>query len=76
MSVFVLDSISFYEVTYVMDPTAYLAADVGFGTWVWRSGEFSPHSLSSRSRRVDRQFASRPQSRLAGKAKIIAGDCR
>ena len=57
-----------------MDRIAYSAANVGFGTWIWRGREFSPHSLSSRSRRVGRQSASRPQSRLAGSPRLSPGD--
>jgi hypothetical protein len=64
-SVFLLASTSFYEVTYVMDRTAYLAADVGFGTRVWRGGEFSPHSPGGRNRGIDRQRSSGTPRRLA-----------
>ena len=71
-----LTSIYFVEVTYALDSIACSADNVGFGTWFWRGRKFSPHSLSSRSRRADRPTASRPQSRLAGNTKIISGDCR
>ena len=54
-----------YEVTYVMDRIAYLAVDVGFGTRVWRSGEFSPHSPGGRTRGIDRQRSSGTPRRLA-----------
>ena len=54
-----------YEVTYVMDRIAYLAADVGFGTRVWRGGEFSPHSPGGRTRGSDHQRSSRTPRRLA-----------
>ena len=47
-----------YEVTYVMDRTAYLATDVGFGTRVWRGGELSPHSPGGRTRGIDYQRSS------------------
>jgi hypothetical protein len=54
-----------YEVTYVMDRSAYLAADVGVGIRVWRRGEFSPHSPGRRTRGIDRQRSSRSPRRLA-----------
>ena len=47
-----------YEVTHVMDRIADLAVDVGFGTRVWRGGEFSPHSPGGRTRGIDRQRSS------------------
>ena len=64
-SVFLLASTSFYEVTYVMDRAAYFAADVGFGTWVWRGGEFNPHSPRGRTRGRGRQPSSGTPRRLA-----------
>ena len=54
-----------YEVTYAMDRAGYLAADVGFGTRVWRGGEPSPHSPGGRTRGIDRQRSSRSPRRLA-----------
>ena len=33
-----------------MDRAAYFAADVGFGTWVWRGGELNPHPPGGRTR--------------------------
>ena len=48
-----------------MDCVAYLASDVGFGTWVWSGGEFSPHSPGRRTRDIDRQRSSRTPRRLA-----------
>lgn len=53
--------------TYALDPFSCSVDNVGFGTWIWRSREFGPHSISSRGGRVDHQSAARPQSRLAGK---------
>ena len=53
-----------YEVTYVMDRIAYLAVDVGFGTWVWRGGEFSPHSPGRRTPGIDHQRSSETPRRL------------
>jgi hypothetical protein len=73
--VFALTSFYFIEVTYALDPITCSADNVGFGTWFWRGRKFSPHSLSSRSRRVDRQSASRPQSRLTGKVVRLAVLC-
>ena len=48
-----------------MDRTAYLAADVGFGTRVWRGGEFSPHSPGGRTGGIDCQRSSGTPRRLA-----------
>jgi hypothetical protein len=48
-----------------MDRTGYLAADVGFGTRVWRGGEFSPHSPGGRTRGIDHQRSSGTPRRLA-----------
>ena len=62
-----------------MDRTAYLAADVGFGTWVWRGGEFSPHSPGGRTRGIDRQRSSGTPRRLApSKPSLVTRDmtCR
>jgi hypothetical protein len=54
-----------YEVTYVVDCTAYLAADVGFGTRVWRGRESCPHPTGGRTRGIDRQRTSGTPRRLA-----------
>ena len=54
-----------YEVTYVMDRIAYLAVDVGFGTWVWSGGKFSPHSPGGRTRGIGHQRSSGTPRRLA-----------
>ena len=48
--IFLLVPFLSYEVTYVMDRTAYSAADVGFRTWVRRGGELGSHSPGSRTR--------------------------
>ena len=47
-----------YEVTYVMDRTSYLAADVGFGTRVWRGRESRPHPTGGRTRGIGTQRSS------------------
>ena len=67
--VFVLTFVNLLRLIYALDIVTRFADYVGFGTWIWRGRKFSPHSLSGRSNRVDRQSASRPQSRLAGKAR-------
>src|ERR1043165_2317979 len=64
-SVFLLASTSFYEVTYVMDRAACFAADVGFGTWVRRGGEFNSHSSGGRTGGGGRQSSSGTPRRLA-----------
>ena len=58
-------SIFFVEVPYVVDSACNSVVDVGIGTGIWDCRKSRPCSIGGCGRRTDRQFASRPQSRLA-----------